>query len=65
MGINVYAPDKAVELYQNAYYIIANVDCNEEMKQQLLALGVSQERIIVCSNYDFMLKKVLIPTYRG
>lgn len=63
MGIEVYSPEQAVSTYIHDTYIIANIDYGEVMKQQLIQLGISQENIIICSNYDFIVKKILMQTY--
>lgn len=58
-SILVESPDKVANLYPQAFYIIANVHHSQEMKRQLIQLGVKETNIIICSNYAVM-KNVFI-----
>jgi len=46
-GYEVFEPAKAVERYPDAFYMIANKYHWDEIKKQLLQLGVSEENIYV------------------
>lgn len=61
----VLSPVEAVKKYPKAIYIIANATYDKQMKKQLIDLGVQELSIIVCNNYDMILKKVLIKTIKG
>lgn len=60
----VMSPEKAVEKYGGAVYLVANASHENEMKVQLLELGVPATDIILCNNYDNFLKKILIKTIK-
>lgn len=45
-GIPILAPETAAQQYREACYVVANRRSAEEMKRQLIELGVSGERII-------------------
>lgn len=53
--IPIMAPGDAVERYPDAIYMIANINAYEEIKQQLLSLKISEEKIILCNNYEKIL----------
>lgn len=61
----VISPDVAVKKYQNAVYMIANASYEQEMKKQLIELGVRESNIVLCNNYDIFLKRVLIKTIKA
>lgn len=57
--ISVMSPEKAACDYPQAVYIIANEKHSDEMKEQLLDLGIERQNIVVCNHYAFLLKYVL------
>lgn len=56
---DIYRPDEIAEC-ENYTVIIANTECFEEMKTQLLNLGYDEEKIIVCENEDLFLREVFM-----
>ncbi len=56
----VLSPNTAVKQYENAVYVIANATCEQEIKKQLIGLGLQESDIVICNNYDAFLKRVLI-----
>lgn len=46
-GYRIVSPERAVALHPNAHYVIANKFHADEMKDQLLGLGIFSENIIV------------------
>lgn len=63
-GLRILPPKEAVKKYPNAVYIIANATHGQEMLEQIRQLGIEEGNIIVCSNYDLFLKKMLIGRIR-
>lgn len=61
--IPVMEPEKSVLLYPDAVYIIANIDHSEDMKKQLLR-HICEEQMIVCNDYGFFLKHILLKTLK-
>lgn len=59
-GLKILPPKEAVEQYPNAIYIIANANHCQDMLEQLRQLGVREDNIIICSQYDLFLKKMLV-----
>ncbi len=59
-GIPVLAPEKACEYGNAARYIVANVDHNTEIREQLAGYSISEDRMIVCDSYDFVARKILM-----
>lgn len=60
-GLKILSPEEGIKRYPNAIYIIANVVHSREMKEQLQYLGVKEERIVVCDNYDLFVANILVP----
>lgn len=56
----VMAPEEGVKKYPEAVYMIANAVHAQEMKDQLEQMGIPDERIILCNNYDLFLTRILI-----
>lgn len=48
-GVGIYSPEKVIRKYPGIKYIIANKNYAEEMKQQLLCLGVKESDILIYS----------------
>jgi len=46
----IVSPEKGTHLYPKGVYVIANTDHAEEMKRQLLQLGIEESGIIVCDD---------------
>lgn len=59
-GIRVYSPNKVKEFPDNTTFIIANVDHNTEIREQLSDYGVDKSRMIVCDNYDYTIRRILM-----
>ena len=59
-GLNILPPDEGVRRYPHAVYIIANAVHGWDMLKQLVQSGIREEQIVVCSNYDLFLKKILV-----
>lgn len=55
----VLEPQRAVQTYPEAFYIIANERYSDIMKKQLRKLYIKEEYIIICDNYCFFLKHIL------
>ncbi len=64
-GLMILMPAEGVKKYPNAIYIIANAVHADDMCEQLVQLGIREEQIIVCKNYDLFLKKMLINKIKG
>lgn len=58
--IPVLEPKRAVQLFPDAVYIIANVEHFREIKGQLEGYQVSREKIILCKDYGFFFKYILL-----
>ncbi len=63
-GLPVISPEEGVRKYPDAVYIIANAAHGQEMREQLKYLGISDERIIVCDNYDLFIAHMLVPSVK-
>ncbi len=59
-GLNILSPEEGVKRYPYAIYIIANAAHGSDMSKQLMQLGVKEDQIILCNNYDLFLKKILV-----
>lgn len=59
-GLNILSPDEGTRRYPHAFYIIANAAHGWDMSKQLAQLGIGEEQIVICSNYDLFLKKILV-----
>jgi hypothetical protein len=60
-GYTVKPPRTVVEKYNNnAVYLIANVNHADEIRNQLVGLGISFENIIVSNNDELLLRRILI-----
>lgn len=44
---NIYSPEEATALYEDAYFIIANGEYYLDMRRQLLSLGISKSQILL------------------
>ncbi len=62
-NILVESPDKVVDLYSQAFYIIANASHYHEMRGQLIQLGIKENNIIICNSQTTM-KNVLIKSLK-
>ncbi|MBD5445330.1 MAG: hypothetical protein HDR29_07245 [Lachnospiraceae bacterium] len=63
-GLTILSPDEGVQKYPDAVYVIANAVHGQEMKEQLNRLGVTDERIIICDNYDLFIAHILVPSMK-
>lgn len=60
-GCTVQPPRIVVEkYYNNAVYLIANVNHADEIRNQLVGLGINFENIIVSNNDELLLRRILI-----
>ena len=57
-------PARAVGEYTDSVYVIANVDNFQAIKRQLSAMGVSEGNMIVCNDYGFFFKHVLLKSLK-
>lgn len=60
----VLGPEEGVSKYPDAVYIIANAAHGQEMKEQLKSLGVCDDKIIICDNYDLFIAHILVPAMK-
>ncbi len=60
----VMEPARAVGEYPDSVYVIANVDNFQAIKRQLSAMGVSEGNMIVCNDYGFFFKHVLLKSLK-
>ena len=51
-GVEVMAPQQAVNTYPDGIYVVANVNHYEDIKEQLENLGINESNIIICNNYS-------------
>ena len=63
-GMMVLSPDEGVQKYPGAVYVITNAGHGQEMKEQLKRFGVTDERIIICDNYDLFISHMLLPVLK-
>ncbi len=59
-GKRVYSPEELVKSISNIHYIVANVEHGYDMKKQLIGLGVRKDKILVCDNEEFFLRKIFV-----
>ncbi len=59
-GKRVYSPEELVKSISNIHYIVANVEHGYDMKKQLIGLGVQKDKILVCDNEEFFLRKIFV-----
>lgn len=64
-GLMILMPGEGAKKYPDAVYIIANAVHADDMREQLVQLGIREKQIIVCKNYDLFLKKMLINKIKG
>lgn len=62
--IPVLEPEKAARLFPDAVYIIANVEHFREIKEQLEQYQICNERMILCNDYGFFFKHVLLKSIK-
>ena len=58
-GIPVISPWEACREFVNPAYVVANAVSYEEMKKQLLGLGICEGDIIICPDYEFILNQIV------
>ena len=46
--------------YPNGRYIIANISHAQEMRKQLLELGIQSRDILICDDEEFFLRKIFV-----
>lgn len=59
-GISVLQPQNAVKLFPNAVYVVANVEHHNEMRDQLIKNSIHENNIILCDDYIFFFKHILL-----
>lgn len=64
-GVLVMNPMEAVRSYPDAVYIVANLSCFDIMKKQLMELSIIPQNIIVCNDYAFFFKHILLKSLKG
>lgn len=62
MGQRVFLPEEAVESFPDEKIIIASAIHGQEMKGQLLALGVQEGQIFICDDEEFLLREIFVRT---
>lgn len=63
--IPVISPENAVRLFPDGVYIVANITNFQSMKNQLMNLSVKEENIILCNNYGFFFKHILLKSIKN
>lgn len=56
-GISIVPPEQAREKYPEGLYLVANTTHYDEMKQQLLGMGIPEARIILCNDFAMLQKE--------
>ncbi|MEY8410797.1 glycosyltransferase family 2 protein [Lachnospiraceae bacterium 62-26] len=59
-GDKVYKPERLASCYPNGRYIIANISHAQEMRKQLLELGIQSRDILICDDEEFFLRKIFV-----
>lgn len=59
-GVAVVDPKEVCGDNSVSKYIIANVEHNAEIRNQLIKYGIKEEKMIVCDSYDFTARKILM-----
>lgn len=59
-GKRVYSPKQLTESMLEGRYIVTNAGHSQEMKEQLMKMGVPDERILICSDEAFFLRKIFV-----
>ena len=59
-NISTMEPERAIRQFPEGIYIIANVNYFQEMKSQLISYSVREKNIIVCSDYGYFFKHILL-----
>ncbi|MDE7021129.1 MAG: glycosyltransferase [Lachnospiraceae bacterium] len=63
-GLPVLSPEVGVCQYPDAAYIIANAAHGQEMKEQLNSLGIRDDKVVICDNYDLFIAHILVPYWK-
>ena len=59
-SVPVLRPEETVRLFPDGVYIIANVEHFKEIQDQLEQYGIHNGNMIVCNDYGFFFKHVLL-----
>ena len=59
-GITVKEPGKVFTTEKDARVVVANVEHNMEIREQLKGYGIMDEQLIICDSYDFTVRKILM-----
>ena len=59
-GVVIKEADAVFGSGKDIRVIVANVDHNMEIREQLKGYGISDEQMIVCDSYDFTVRKILM-----
>jgi len=62
-GKKVYSPGEAAEAFPDAGYVIASSFHGHKMKNQLIGLGIPEERIVICGDEEFLLRKIFTKAF--
>ena len=46
IGLPIMSVEDAAKVYKNAIYVIANKNCAESLKNQLMSMGISEKQIV-------------------
>ena len=58
--LEVLKPEEAGKNYKEVKYIVASAEYYQDICSQLKDMHIENENIVVCNNYDWFLKHVLI-----
>ena len=47
IGLPILSVEDAAKVYKNAIYVIANKNCAESLKNQLMSMGISEKQIVL------------------
>lgn len=61
MDCPVLSPHDAVERFPDRIYIVANIDHAYDIKDQLVGLGINEERIILCNDLWHFVRRIHMP----
>ena len=64
-GVNVVAPDSIADIGEDTKIVVANVEHNAEIQEQLISYGISRDRLIICDSYDYAARKILMRNKKG
>ena len=60
MGEKIYHPEDMTRRFPHGRYIIASVNDAKEMNEQLIKLGIPGEKILICDDEEFFLRRIFV-----